>query len=116
MAKKADTKSKKPDETAKDDTGAIKKAGKVIRDSAEKVVANTSAINSKVIDQAETNAKEAFAAMRAAASAKSVNDIVKIQTKFVKEQGERSMAHVKEVGELIAQFGRDAVEQIRKKS
>ncbi len=116
MAKKADAKKSKPAEAAGEDTSPMKKAGKAIRDGAEKIVANTSAINSKVIDQAETNAKEAFAAMRAAASAKSVNDIVKIQAKFVKEQGERSMTHVREVGEIIAQFGRDAVGQIRRKN
>ncbi len=114
MAKKSEEKSKAAS-MAEQVAEPIKKAGKAIREGAERAVANTAAINSKVIDQAETNAKEAFAALRAAAGAKSVNDIVKIQGKFVKEQSERSMAHVREVGELIAQFGRDAMEQIRGK-
>ncbi len=119
MAKKSPEKPKaeksKSAETGEAVITPIKKAGKAIRAGAERAVAHTAAINSKVIDQAETNAKEAFAAMRAAASAKSVTDIAKIQGKFVKEQGERSLAHVREVGELIARFGRDAVEQLRGK-
>lgn len=96
-------------------TAPIKKAGIAIRESAERVVQNSAAINAKVIDQAEANAKEAFAAMREAAGAKSVSDIAKIQAKFIKAQSERSMAHVREVGELIAKFGRDAVGQMRGK-
>ena len=117
MAKKSPGKKVKAKvaEVAETMAAPIKKAGNAIREGAERVVQNSAAINAKVIDQAEANAKQAFAAMREAASAKSVGDIAKIQAKFIKAQGERSMAHVREVGELIAKFGRDAVEQMRGK-
>jgi phasin family protein len=116
MAKKADApKTSKADKIADKISEPVKKAGAAIRESAERAVKRTATLNSKVIDHAEANTKEAFAAMRAAAEAKSAGDIVKIQAKFVREQSERSVAQVKEIGELIAKFGRDAIDQIRKK-
>lgn len=93
----------------------VKKAGMAIRESAERAVKRTASLNSKVIDHAEANTREAFTAMRATAEAKSVADIAKIQTKFVREQSERSVAQVKEIGEMIAKFGRDTFDQMRGK-
>ena len=34
---------------------------------------------------------------------------MRIQTDFLREQGNRSMAQAREIGEMIVQFGRDAV-------
>jgi hypothetical protein len=117
MAKKAETakatKAAKTEKITDKISEPVKKAGMAIRESAERVVKRTSSLNSKVIDHAEANTKEAFAAMRAAAEAKSASEIVKIQTKFVRDQSARSAAQVKEIGELIAKFGRDAVDQMR---
>jgi phasin family protein len=93
----------------------VKKAGMAIRESAERAVKRTVSLNSKVIDHAEANTREAFAAMRAAAEAKSASEIVKIQTKFVRDQSARSVAQVREIGELIAKFGRDTIDQMRGK-
>ena len=87
----------------------VKKAGKSLKDATTKAASNAAALNGKVIDHAEENTRAAFAAMRSAASVKSVQDLAKIQTDYVKEQGARSMGQVKEVGELIAQFGKDAM-------
>jgi hypothetical protein len=87
----------------------VKKAGKSLKDAASNAAGNAAALNNKVIDHAEANTRAAFAAMRSAASVKSVSDLAKIQTDYVKEQGARSMTQVKEVGDLIAQFGRDAM-------
>jgi phasin family protein len=123
MAKKADApkaapksaKAAKAEKITDKISEPVKKAGMAIRESAERVVKRTSSLNSKVIDHAEANTKEAFAAMRAAADAKSASEIVKIQTKFVRDQSARSVAQVKEIGELIAKFGRDAVDQMRRK-
>jgi hypothetical protein len=115
MAKKSEGKKAKAEAAPKAEANPVQKAGKAIRAGAEKAMANSAAINARVIDQAEANAKEAFAAMRAAAGARSVNDVVKIQTKFVKEQGARSVEQVREIGDMIARFGRDAIEQLRGK-
>ena len=90
-----------------------KKAGKSLKDATSKAASNAAALNSKVIDHAEANTRAAFAALRSAASVKSVQDLAKIQTEYVKEQGARSMTQVKEVGELIAQFGKDAMAAFR---
>lgn len=94
---------------------AVKKAGKSLKDATSKAAENAAALNNKVIDHAEANTRAAFAAMRSAASVKSVTDLAKIQTDYVKEQGARSMTQVKEVGDLIAQFGRDAMSAWRPK-
>lgn len=119
MAKKAENsktdKAPKGEKIAEKLAEPMKKAGAAIRESAERTVKRTAALNSKVIDHAEANTKEAFAAMRAAAEAKSAGEILKIQTKFVRDQSARSVAQVKEIGEIIARFGRDAIDQMRGK-
>ena len=84
--------------------------------SATAAATNAVALNNKVIDHAEENARAAFVAMRSAASVKSVKDLAKLQSDYVKEQGARSLAQVKEVGELIARFGKDAAAAIRPKN
>jgi len=95
---------------------AVKKAGKSLKQATTKAAGNAAALNNKVIDHAEENTRAAFAAMRSAASVKSVKDLAKVQADYVKEQGARAMTQVKEVGELIAQFGRDAVAAWRPKA
>jgi phasin family protein len=122
MSKKSDAKAKDQTKTKKTKPSAaeriaepIKQAGMTIRASATKAVANTAAINSRVIDHAEANAHEAFAAMRHVAGAKSVQEVVKVQSAFVKAQSTRSVAQVREVGEMIAAFGRDALATMRGK-
>jgi hypothetical protein len=126
MSKKSEGKAKKPKSadksagsekptTAEKIAAPIKKAGKTIRATATKAVENSVAINTKVIDHAEANAHQAFAAMRQVAGAKSVQDVVKIQAAFVKDQSARSTAQVREVGEMIAAFGRDALAMMRGK-
>lgn len=63
----------------------------------------------KMIEHAEQNAREAFNAMRAAAKSKDVSEVLKVQGEFLREQGARSLSQAREVGDLIAQFGRDAI-------
>ena len=51
--------------------------------------------------------------MRAAAGAKDISDVMRIQSEFLRDQGNRSMAQAREIGELIMQFGQDAVGSAR---
>ena len=90
-----------------------KRAGEAMKASGEKVAEGNKTIGVKMIDQAETNAKEAFAAMREAARAKDLSEVMKIQGDYMREQGQRSMSQAREIGELIMQFGRDAVAPLR---
>lgn len=90
-----------------------KRAGEAMKASGDKVVQGNKTIGVKMIDQAEQNAREAFAAMREAAKAKDVSEVMKIQGDYLREQGNRSMAQAREIGELIMQFGRDAVAPLR---
>lgn len=86
-----------------------------MRGAASEAAQNAAKINVAVIDQVEANTRAAFAAMRAAASAGSIGDIAKVQRDYVKDQGERSVAQAREIGDLIAQFGRNAVSQMTRR-
>lgn len=92
-----------------------KKAGEAMRASGAKIAQGGASVSTKLIDQAEANAKEAFAAMRAAAKAKDMAEVMRIQGEYIREQGARAMAQAREIGELITQFGRDAVEPFKPK-
>ena len=90
-----------------------KRAGEAMKASGAKVAEGNKTVGLRMIDQAETNAKEAFAAMRAAAAASDLSEVMKIQGDYLREQGQRNMNQAREIGELIMQFGRDAVAPLR---
>ena len=90
-----------------------KRAGEAMRAGGQKVAENTSQIGVKMIDQAETNTHQAFDAMRRAAQAKDLSEVMRIQGDYLREQSTRSMGQAREIGELIMQFGRDAVSGMR---
>lgn len=87
----------------------LKGAGETMQASGQKMAEGGSAVTLKMLEQAETNTREAFSAMRQAASARDLSDVMRIQSDFIREQGNRSMSQVREIGEMIVQFGRDAV-------
>ena len=89
------------------------RAGEALKVSGQKIVETNSTIGVKMIDQAEQNAREAFTAMREAAAAKDLSDVMRIQSDYLREQSNRSMGQAREIGELIMQFGRDAVGSVR---
>src|SRR5579875_1647472 len=66
----------------------------------------------KMLDQAEENTRQAFAAMRAAAKAGDLSELMRIQADFIREQSSRSVAQAREIGEMIAQFGREAMANV----
>ena len=86
-----------------------KKAGEAMRASGTKVAEGSATVGMKMIDQAEENTRNAFAAMRAAAKAKDLTEVMKVQGDYLREQGTRSMSQAREIGELIAQFGKDVI-------
>jgi hypothetical protein len=87
----------------------LKAAGEAMKDGTAKAAENSAALSMKVIDHAEENTRQAFAALRAAAKAGGITDLMKVQADFVRDQGTRSMAQVREIGEMIASFGREAM-------
>ncbi|HEV2568580.1 phasin family protein [Sphingomonas sp.] len=87
----------------------MKAAGDAVREGATKAAENSAALSMKVIDHAEENSRQAFAALRAAAKAGGVTELMQVQSEYVREQGTRSMAQVREIGEMIAAFGRQAM-------
>jgi hypothetical protein len=90
-----------------------RRAGEAMRASGQKVADGSATIGLKIIEQAEQNSHQAFEAMREAAKAKDLTDVMRIQGEFLRQQGERSMTQAREIGELIMQFGRDAVSPLR---
>ena len=89
------------------------RAGEALRQGGQKIAENNQQIGVRMIDQAEQNTAQAFAAMRQAAQAKDLSDVMRIQGDYLREQSQRSMAQAREIGELIVNFGRDAVGAMR---
>jgi hypothetical protein len=92
-----------------------KRAGEAMRQSGAKVAEGGATVSSKLIDQAEQNAREAFAALRAVAGAKDLGDVLKVQGDYLRQQSERSMAQAKEIGELIVRMGQESVAPLKGK-
>jgi len=90
-----------------------RRAGEAMRASGQKVADGSATIGLKIIEQAEQNSRQAFDAMREAARAKDLGDVLRIQGDYLREQGQRSMNQAREMGELIMQFGREAVSPLR---
>lgn len=86
-----------------------KNTGEAMQASGKKALENGSTISARLIDQAETNARQAFAAMREAAKADDINEVMRIQSDYMREQAQRSVEQAREIGDLIMQFGRDAI-------
>ncbi len=87
----------------------LKNAGESLKAAGAKAAENSQSLNVTVINHAEANAREAFNALRAAAQAKNIQEVMQVQADFIRAQGTRGMEQVKELGELIARFGREAV-------
>jgi phasin family protein len=106
----ADTKAKGESKgAAQEITDRMKAAGEKMRASGEKIAERGSELGMKLLDQAEHNTREAFAAMRAAAKARDLSEVMRVQGDYLREQGSRSMAQAREIGEMIANFGREAI-------
>lgn len=80
-----------------------------MRASGQHMMESGSTIGVKILDQVEANAQEAFSALRAAAQAKDLSQVMQIQGDYLRAQGQRSMEQAREIGQLIMQFGRAAV-------
>lgn len=87
----------------------LRAGGEQLRAASEKFAENTSAVSLKMLDHAQKNATEAFNAMRAAAQASGITQLMEIQANFLREQAQRSMEQAREVGEMIAGFGRAVI-------
>lgn len=83
--------------------------GEGLKKSSDKLARQGSSVGLKVIEQAEANTRDAFAAMRAAAAATNPAEVAKIQGDYLRDQAARSLAHAREIGDLILRFGKDAV-------
>jgi hypothetical protein len=90
-----------------------RRAGEAMRATGQKAADGSATLGLKIIEQAERNSHQAFEAMREAAKARDLSDVIRIQSEFLRQQGQRSMNQAREIGELIMQFGRDAVSPLR---
>ncbi|MGN5374892.1 phasin family protein [Sphingomonas hankookensis] len=97
---------------AEPDTNPAAEATERMRAAGNAMSEQGSQLGLAILSQAEANTQEAFRAMRAAAQAGDLSDVMRIQSDYLREQGTRSMAQAREVGEMIAQFGRNAIGQM----
>ena len=114
---------KKPTDQA---TDAAQQTGEAISDqmrsATERMQATGSAmadgssqLGTRMLDQAEANTQEAFRAMRAAAQANDMSEVMRIQAEYLREQGSRSVSQAREIGEMIASFGRTTIGSMTKR-
>jgi len=96
-------------------TEQMKAAGDTLRKSGERMAETGTELGMRLLDQAEANTREAFAAMRAAAHAKDAAEVMRIQSDYLRDQGNRAMEQAREIGSLITSYGREAIERITKK-
>ena len=83
--------------------------GDKMKQGGERIAQGGQDLGLKLLDQAETNTREAFKAMRDAAQAKDISEVMKIQGDYLREAGSRSVSQAREIGEMIASFGREAM-------
>jgi hypothetical protein len=88
---------------------AAQQATDRLRASGQHMMESGQTISTRILDQVEANTQEAFAAMRAAAQASDLSQVMQIQSDYLRTQGQRSMEQAREIGQLIMQFGRAAV-------
>jgi len=93
-------------------TDKMRDAGEKMRASGERMAERSSELGMKLLDQAEQNTREAFEAMRKAAKARDLSEVMHVQGEYLREQGSRSMAQAREVAEMIANFGRDTINRM----
>ncbi|KQN19590.1 hypothetical protein ASE86_12095 [Sphingomonas sp. Leaf33] len=94
-------------------TEKMQAAGEAMKATGERMADNGASVGTKMLDQAEENVREAFAAMRAATQAKDLSEVMKIQGDYLRDQSSRAMTQAREIGELIVQFGKDTGETMR---
>lgn len=113
MAEKKSTTKKVKEAIADKIVEPVKAAGEKVRASGAKMAEGGATMSMKMIDHAEENAREAFAAMRSAAKAKDVADVMKVQGEYLRTQGSRSMKHARDISDMIAAFGREAIAPLK---
>ncbi|WP_246848407.1 phasin family protein [Sphingomonas beigongshangi] len=86
-----------------------RRAGEAMRASGRHAAEGSQAIGLKMLKSAERNTREAFAAMREAAQARDLAEVMRIQGQFLRGQGERAFDQAREIGELIVRIGRESV-------
>jgi hypothetical protein len=94
----------------------LRAAGERMRAAGGQVAGQGSELGLKMLDQAETNTREAFRMMRAAAQANDMTEVMRLQSEYMREQSNRAVSQAREIGELIASFGRAAIGQMTNKS
>ncbi|WNO53156.1 phasin family protein [Stakelama saccharophila] len=98
--------------TADSATDTASDAANRMRDTGNAMMDQGSRLSMRMLDQAEQNTQEAFRAMREAAKAKDLSEVMRIQSDFIREQGSRSVSQAREIGEMIADFGRTTISQM----
>jgi hypothetical protein len=94
----------------------LRAAGERMRAAGGQVAEQGSELGLKMLDQAETNTREAFRMMRAAAQANDMTEVMRLQSEYLRDQSNRAVSQAREIGELIASFGRSAIGQMTNKS
>src|SRR3712207_5286787 len=104
----ADETKTKPDAGAVDRVmEPIREAGEALRQARQRASEHNETISLRLIDFAERNMTDTLEALRAAARAKDLGEVLNIQGNFLREQLTRSVDQFREIAEMMSAAGRD---------
>jgi hypothetical protein len=83
----------------------MKQVSEALNLAKERAKEQNEAVGGRLIDYAQSNLNDTLEALRAAAAAKDVQEVLTIQGKFLRDQMTRSMEQFRELGELIKPKG-----------
>lgn len=83
----------------------MKQVTEALNRAREQAKEHNEAVSGRLIDYAQSNLNDTLEALRAAASAKDVTEVLTIQGNFLRDQMTRSMEQFRELGELFKSKG-----------
>ena len=90
----------------------LKQASEALKDIRQRAGEHNQEVNLRLLEFAERNMTETLEALRAAARAKDLTEVLTIQGNFLRDQMTRSADQVREFTELMNKVGREALERV----
>ena len=90
----------------------LREAGEALKQARQRASEHNETISLRLIDFAERNMADTLEALRAAARAKDVGEVLNIQGNFLREQLTRGVDQFREIAEMVSTAGRETAKPI----
>jgi hypothetical protein len=87
----------------------FKKATSTLKAVQDKALSSSQQINLKMLDIAKQNTTSTLEAMKSFTCASDMSEALSVQQAFVRDQAAAGMAQMREVGDMVAKVGREAL-------